>query len=311
MNPKFLLQIIAAATLGWGCDNISEKAGPDSLAGLSNANKEYILDGPGPHSILLTQGIASLSALKVTITKQAVHGTISLETDGRILYRPAPGFYSGLDSAMYQICNDARCLDGRILIQLSDSNACLPVVEELVIETNTGGPYEIQIPNEFGCGAIKSSIFGNQAFSLLDGKIFGTFPENKIDTNSFNLVACSNAGRCDTGIITVISGRQNCFNRFSLKNDTFLFNRNFTEISINLNLLLSNDTYCINDLLRKSLGINQPPTRGIAIIRNNVQGDFIRFVRNPNFTNGLDSLTISLQTISGAEKTSKLYILTP
>jgi hypothetical protein len=109
--------------------------------------------------------------------------------------------------------------------------------------------------------------------------------------------------------VRLISGLNQCRDLFFLQRDTFRLNRNFSAISINLNLLLANDRYCLNDLDPMTLEAGQPAS-GSSLVRHNVQGNFIRYSKaNPGQTL-TDSLVYRLKTRSGAESSATLILLT-
>jgi hypothetical protein len=225
---------------------------------------------------------------------------------GNFQYQPEDGF-SGKDSAVYQVCSEQSCFKGKLTFEVSST--CMPQVPDFESVSNWGFNQIIDLPSGFSCGAVLRSVYGNARIRFENGVILADLPPNRIDTNFFRITACNLSEKCDTGTVRLISGLNQCRNIFSLNRDTFRLNRNFSGVSINLNLLLDNDQFCENDLDLQSLEASQP-VAGSSTVRHNVQGNFIRYIKSNPALAGTDSLTYRLTSRSGAQSSATLIIIT-
>lgn len=308
---KFLFGIklipFAIAILLSGCDKVEvnpPKEGFDPTN--EQLNQTYEFSGNGPFEFSVASNFISTTPLTVSIIQAPGKGNLQLLAKGNFQYQPEDGF-SGKDSALYQICSDQSCFKGKLTFEVSST--CIPQVQDFERESNWGLNQLIDIPSGFSCGAVLRSVYGNARIRFENGAILADLPANRIDTNYFQITACNLSEKCDTGTVRLISGLNQCRDLFSLQRDTFRLNRNFSAISINLNLLLANDLYCLNDLDPMTLEAGQPAS-GSSLVRHNVQGNFIRYSKaNPGQTL-TDSLVYRLKTRSGAESSATLILLT-
>ena len=298
-----LISVFILAIMLGACDRVHEAPSPAGFVSPEELNQEYDCTGAGPFELAISRKLLSTTEISIKIKTQTLHGELSLLGNGNFLYRPLAG-YSGLDSAIYEVCDPQKCLQGKILLRVSGS--CRPVVPDIFLEADWGlNPLET-LPDSFGCGSSVTAALGNQAIQFIGSRLWGNFPVNKVDTTYFSLIACNTGAVCDTGNVQVISGLRQCREKFNLRRDTFRLNRNFSGISINLNLLLANDQFCENDLDPLSLEVSNPAT-GSAFVRQNVQGSFIRYLRTGNAP---DSLQYRLRSLSGKQSSASLIILT-
>lgn len=306
--PKIikLILILFLASLMAACEKVHEApAETQPFPSAEVLNQSYDFSGAGPFEVPLTRNFPASSEVRIEITRNADHGEIQLLDNGSLLYRPEYGF-SGIDSAKYRVCIGNECSQGRVLLRINSD--CSFSVPDLLLECGWGLQELTGIPSEFGCGALSSSVSGNPAIFLNGSVVAGNFRLNRMDTSWFRLSACRPGGICDTGLVRVISGRQQCMDKFRLQKDTFILNRNFTGISINLSLLLKNDSCCLGDIDAGSLQAGSAH-HGTATVRHNGQGSVIRYIRNFGSQLETDSIEYSIRSKSGKQSSTRLIIL--
>jgi hypothetical protein len=305
---RIILLLLSACLLAVACDKVKDRPAPDPLQGLELKPLQIDLLGNSPQTINLTANQSFPSAVTVRIVQQPANGSISLDSNANFVFTPDPGFF-GSDSSVYEICSELQCIQGLIRITITDTTQpCTPSVPDFSLEVQPGTQVQLNLPSSFGCGAGITALLanGNTNLSLQNGKVFASFPENEVDTVTFAIVSC-NGTLCDTGKVRLVSGRNYCIQKFQLRQDTLEISRNFREISINYNFILKNDSFCTDDPILDSL-ILGAPSRGIAFLRKNVQGRFVRYVLDSTFTQGMDSFSYTLRTNSGTSGTSKVFI---
>jgi hypothetical protein len=304
LNRFYFLFLIAA--LATGCDKVKVNP-PDKEFEPSGTqlNQTYEFSGNGPFEFSVTGSFISTTPLTISIIQAPAKGSLQLMPKGNFLYQPEEGF-SGKDSALYQVCSEQSCFKGKLTFEVSST--CLPQIPDFERESNWGLNQIIDLPSGFSCGALLRSVYGNARIRFENGVIVADLPANRIDTNFFQITGCNLSEKCDTGTVRLISGMNQCRNIFSLNRDTFRLNRNFSGVSINLNLLLANDQFCENDLDLQTLEASQPAA-GSSTVRQNVQGNFIRYIKSNPALAATDSLIYRLTSKSGAQSSATLIIL--
>jgi hypothetical protein len=124
---------------------------------------------------------------------------------------------------------------------------------------------------------------------------------------------CTSDNRCETGTIILnvnipADPIDPCIERFQPNNDNVQFFSGQISQSINYNSILGNDSACVNDIQPSSLVIIKAPIRGVASLRSNRQGRFVRYVKDSNFVSGSDTIIYRIQGASGASGTANIII---
>jgi hypothetical protein len=313
-NVYFFLLICLLAP---ACDKVKNTPAPDKITGLELKPISLNLMANGKTEIDILGSNQFPSGVFIRIKTQPVNGVLTLDEVKKLfVYQPNIGWH-GNDKAEYEVCNSTGCKVGELFFQVDSipSPICTLVSRTDSFSINSEGEKVLALPDTFSCGAVIKELIGNPTpgVVLVGGKIKVNFPKPTLANYVVNYRFCTADNRCETGTIMLNVNItpdpiDPCIERFKPNNDNVQFFLGQISQSINYNLILGNDSACVNDIQPASLVIAKAPIRGVASLRSNRQGKFVRYVKNSDFTSGSDTITYRIEGISGASGTAKIII---
>jgi uncharacterized repeat protein (TIGR01451 family) len=249
------------------------------------------------------------------IVSNPTNGTVQVNPDGTITYTPNPGFTSGTDTFVYEICdNRGICDTATITVTVPAPTQQPPVVNDDRASTNPNTPVVINVldndtdPNNnlnpTNVTIVTPPTNGTVSVNPVTGQITYTpNPGFNSGTDTFEYQVCDTTGQCDRATVTV-SIPVTATNPPVANNDSTSTNPN-TPVLINI---LNNDSDPDNNLDPRTVRIISNPSNGT--VRVNPDGT-VTYTPNPGFTNGTDIFTYQVCDSTGLCDTATVTVTVP
>ena len=239
----------------------------------------------------------------ITITTEPQHGTVVVNSDNTVSYRPETDYY-GTDSYIYQICNvDDECASAAVDITINPVNDYIPLPVDDSRATSRNQAVDIDVLfNDKGLndgGIVLTTISTPSHGSVIvnsDNTITYTPTTDYLGFDSFDYQVCDRDNDCGTATVTVNVKEHNYV---PIAVDDYASTTVNKEVVVNV---LSNDRD-LNDGV-KDVSIYVEPVNGAVKVNNN---NTITYVPNTDFI-GNDSLTYYVTDNDGDYGLAKVYI---
>ncbi|HAZ44152.1 MAG TPA: hypothetical protein DCZ55_06635 [Cyanobacteria bacterium UBA11371] len=256
-----------------------------------------------------------LNPATLRIVSNPTNGTVQVNPDGTITYTPNPGFTSGTDTFVYEICDTRGACDTATVTVTVPAPAQLPpVATDDRASTNPNTPVAINVldndtdPNNnlnpTTVTIVTPPTNGTVSVNPVTGQITYTpNPGFNSGTDTFEYQVCDTSGLCDRATVTVTIP-VTATNPPVANNDSTSTNPN-TPVLINI---LANDSDPDNNLDPRTVTIISPPANGT--VRVNPDGTVV-YTPNPGFTNGTDIFTYQVCDSTGLCDTATVTVTVP
>jgi uncharacterized repeat protein (TIGR01451 family) len=249
------------------------------------------------------------------IVSNPTNGTVQVNPDGTITYTPNPGFTSGTDTFVYEIC-DIRgvCDTATITVSVPAPVQQPPVATDDRASTNPNTPVVINVldndtdPNNnlnpTNVTIVTPPTNGTVSVNPVTGQITYTpNPGFNSGTDTFEYQVCDTTGQCDRATVTV-TVPVTATNPPVANNDSTSTNPN-TPVLIDI---LNNDSDPDNNLNPRTVTIISNPANGT--VRVNPDGTVV-YTPNPGFTSGTDIFTYQVCDSTGLCDTATVTVTVP
>jgi len=153
----------------------------------------------------------SLLPGSVVVLTPPVHGDVTVQPDGSLLYTPDPN-YHGPDSLVYQVCDDdGACAQATVYVTVTDVNDP-PIAVDDVVSTPEDTPINIPVLGNDsdpdgslnpGSVIVVDEPANGTVFVNPDGSITYTPDSDYHGPDSFTYQVCDDDGACDVATVTV------------------------------------------------------------------------------------------------------------
>jgi gliding motility-associated-like protein len=170
----------------------------------ANNDQYRVLQGGNIQTNVL---INDLDPSATGLTSTLIQGTANLNTQGQLVYAPAPSF-SGKDTLLYQACDgQGICDTAAIIIDVLPAWAVeYPLAGNAVLSTIQPQAITLINPNDLAISPTGSNVTISTLGNVVGGQLVGWefFPDTCfIGIASWNYLACDASNHCDTGTVYV------------------------------------------------------------------------------------------------------------
>ena len=249
------------------------------------------------------------------IVSNPTNGTVTVNPDGTVTYTPNPGFTTGTDSFVYEIC-DTRgiCDTATVTVSVPAPAQQPPNANDDRASTNPNTPVVINVLdndtdpnnnlNQTSVTIVSNPTNGTVSVNPVTGQITYTpNPGFTTGTDTFSYQVCDTTGQCDTATVTV-TVPVSANNPPVANNDNTSTNPN-TPVLINV---LENDSDPDNNLNPRTVTIVSNPANGT--VRVNPDGTVV-YTPNPGFTTGTDTFVYQVCDTTGLCDTATVTVTVP
>ncbi|MBL7813488.1 MAG: gliding motility-associated C-terminal domain-containing protein [Saprospiraceae bacterium] len=249
-------------------------------------------------NVLSNDTLNGILVRPLSIVGQPTFGTVTVNNNGTISYKPFAGFCGANDKFRYEICNDNGCDTAEVTVIVKcDSTVLnkLPVAEPDVVTARKNTPIRIVI---LGNDTLNGTL---DSIKIISSPLFGTAilgndnvitytPDSCGFTDSLIYRICNRNG-CDTALVTIKVVCDTLFRKPIAVDDTARTSKNRSVVIA----VVGNDSLFSAGL--DTIYISKNPVRGTAIIE---RGD-IRYLPQTDSCGYRDTFSYVICTRGGCD----------